>query len=614
MVLGVQVTACKSTTVSTSNSIQVNVLLPSGFSARSQVFNLYLVIDSTSDAGVFNAPVSQQTGMTDDGYSTTTEIANIDGDAPYEWLMSVSPSPFGAGGSSWQTYVAGSRTGALFRIVAGVQNNGTTKMAEGVAEIDSTGQSIQFGPSERIVTIQLVCLDATYCGGDGGTDAGTGDDAGTDAGVGVDGGTDAGADPNTGYDAGPLNGNPIALGDPQTGDINTFDLSADVAGNVAVAWTERPGVGGGSGVVRAAWTRVDAGWSAPLQIASWDGGQESLSIAAFDAGAAWIAWEDVGSAWVRRVNGFTSLATSAVLIVDGGNTTSLRLAASKTSGQTVLVYRTYNGADNSLYVKKNPQDGGSYGWGPPTLLELDNQGDARDPNVAMNSGGNYIVGWLSWATVDNVWGAYCGFGGGCSGGDGGKLLESSGNAATNPRVGIQDNNESVVVWIQPATGTQSIWSARYSGGMFGTSAQAWSATGINNLRFALGTSGGMGYATWEQGGGAYRLVYFLGSDLWSDAGVIAGPSSAPTTPDVAVDTSGNTLGLFVWVQGGAVRLTQINSSGYELISNARVSAETDGGVASPRVIGGPAGKAIILWRGLDGSRWNLYGNVVDISL
>jgi hypothetical protein len=65
--------------------------------------------------------------------------------------------------------------------------------------------------------------------------------------------------------------------------------------------------------------------------------------------------------------------------------------ATDASGNTTAVWLQYDGVVVNLWTNRRSASTGQ--WGTAALLELDNRGDARNPQVAMDAGGNAIVVW-----------------------------------------------------------------------------------------------------------------------------------------------------------------------------------------------------------------------------
>src|SRR5690606_34914802 len=100
------------------------------------------------------------------------------------------------------------------------------------------------------------------------------------------------------------------------------------------------------------------------------------------------------------------------------------------------------------------------GWGTATLIETDNTGPARNPQVAVDSAGNAIAVWQqSDGTRDSIWANRYVVG---TGWETATLIETDDTgAAESPQVAVDATGNAIAVWQQSDGSSSYIWASRY---------------------------------------------------------------------------------------------------------------------------------------------------------
>lgn len=231
-------------------------------------------------------------------------------------------------------------------------------------------------------------------------------------------------------------------------------------------------------------------------------------------------------------------------------TATLTTAIEGVSGETLDM------AETSAFRTRDGQ------WGEPELIEINDEGRAEAPPVALDPNGNAVA---VWSQLDDrgqhIWSNR--FTPTAGWGTAEPIETNDAGAARNPHVALDPNGNAVSVW-QQLDGTRfNIWANRFS------------------------PSGGWGAAELIETDDAGRAV----------------------APQVALDPNGNAVA--VWRQSDG---TRVNIWANRFTSSAGWSAaeqiETDnaGDARQPQVALDPNGYAVAVWRQSDGTRDNIWAN------
>jgi len=281
------------------------------------------------------------------------------------------------------------------------------------------------------------------------------------------------------------------------------------------------------------------------------------------------------------------------------------------SGNAIAVWVQHDGIRDSIYSNRYVV---GTGWGSATLIETDDSGDADYPQVAVDGSGNAMAVWHQfdgarfsiWSNryiVDTGWGTA-------------ELVETddSGNAES-PQVAVDDSGNAVVVWSQWGSTYSSIWSNRYVVGTGWGTAELIETDDVGDAYLPqVGIDGsGNAIAVWHQFDSTHSNIYsnrYVVGAGWDSAELIEiDDSGNAESPQVAVDDSGNAIA--VWFQSDGTH-TKIYSNRY-VVGEGWDSAElieTDdvGDAYLPQVFIGSSGDAMAVWSQWDDTRSNIWSN------
>ncbi len=286
--------------------------------------------------------------------------------------------------------------------------------------------------------------------------------------------------------------------------------------------------------------------------------------------------------------------TAALLPIDAASNAEWPQVALDDGGNAVAVWRQSDGNRWSIWAS---QYLGATGWSTARLLETDDAGDARWPQIAMDGAGNAVVVWSqsSGTSTSNVWAARLTG----SGWESAELLETDDVAdATEPQVAVDGAGNAVVVWSQCVDYSCVLQANRFVPPTGWTGAeQVGEGCGWHH-RVGLDASGN-GLAVWSDCGGPInvRASRFVAGAGWGPAELLELDDAGDAAfPELAVDAAGN--GATVWTQTDGT-LIRVRANHFAPVSGWRGAQVLGSAVAgdaeeNPQVAAGPGG-AMAVW-------------------
>jgi hypothetical protein len=374
----------------------------------------------------------------------------------------------------------------------------------------------------------------------------------------------------------------------------------------------------GSGNAVAVWEQIDAtgryniwanrytpsgGWGTATLIETNNAGNASSPQVAMDSsGNAVVLWAQSDGTrdniWANRYASAAEWEAATLIETDNAGGATNPQVAMDGSGNAFAVWQQSDGIRYNIWANRYTPSGG---WGTGTLIETNNAGDATNPQVAMDSSGNAIAVWSqSDGTYYNiVANRYT-----PSGGWGTATLIETNNAgnAGSPQVAMDSSGNAVVLWAQSDGTRYNIWANRYTpSGGWGTAVLIETDNGsVGNQQVAMDGSGNA-FAVWQQSDGTRYNIWanrYTPSGGWGTATLTETNNAGDATnPQVAMDSSGNTIA--VWSQSDGTRVNIVanrytSSGGW----GTAVLIETDnaGDAHDPRVAMDGSGNAVAVWQ------------------
>ncbi len=281
------------------------------------------------------------------------------------------------------------------------------------------------------------------------------------------------------------------------------------------------------------------------------------------------------------------------------------------SGNATAVWYQHDGTRNNILANRYVV---GVGWGIPTLIEVDNTGDALYPQVAVDGSGNAIAVWYQHdGTRNNIWSNryVAGVGWGTA-----ELIETDDSGhAYRPQVAFDGSGNAMAVWEHFDFTRSSIWSNRYVVGTGWGTAELIETENLGDALFPQVAVDGSGDATavWQQLDGVrYNIIsnrYVVGTG-WGTATLIETENlGSASTPQVAVDGSGYAMA--VWYQSDGAR-NNVWSNRYVVGTGwgtaTLIETDDSGNAIIPHVAVDGSGDAMAVWCQWDGTRTNIMSN------
>jgi predicted enzyme related to lactoylglutathione lyase len=278
-------------------------------------------------------------------------------------------------------------------------------------------------------------------------------------------------------------------------------------------------------------------------------------------------------------------------------------------GNAVAVWRQSDGTRFNIWSNRYTLGAN---WGTAVLIETEDDGDAEGPQVAMDATGHATAVWhQSDGMRENIWSnRYTASG---AWGAAEEIEDNTGNA-TEPQVAVDPGGNAVVVWQQSDGMRENIWSNRYTPSEGWSTQQPIETNNAGPARFpqvAVDASGNA-VAVWQQSDGMRENIWFNSytpTGGWGVAGLIEADDGDATAPQVAMDPAGNVVA--VWQQSDGSR-ENIWSNRYAVGDSwgtvERVDSRAQGSARNPQVAMDARGIAVAVWTQTDGGRDSIWSN------
>jgi hypothetical protein len=358
------------------------------------------------------------------------------------------------------------------------------------------------------------------------------------------------------------------------------------------------------------------GWQVATLVELDDAGSASYPQISFDAnGDAIAVWNQSDGTryniWSNRYTAAYGWGTLELIETDNTGDAVVPQISFDANGNALAVWRQYDGKRSNIWANHYAA---GVGWETAELIETDNAGDARNPQVSVDNDGNALAVWIqSDGTRYNIWSnRYLpGFGWGSA-----ELIETdNAGSADRPQISIDSNGNALAVWEQDDGLRRNIWSNFYTYGVgwgvaelieTDNSGSAYEAQiGVDSRGYAL--------AAWRIFNGSNNTVwanrYVPGSGWESPRMLQTDSSSNAGQVQIRVAPTGNALA--VWRQRGDSRNNiWANSYTADVGWGSAELIETDnaGDAQSPQISVDSNSNALAVWEQSDGTRDNIWSN------
>jgi hypothetical protein len=338
-------------------------------------------------------------------------------------------------------------------------------------------------------------------------------------------------------------------------------------------------------------------------------------VAMDSSGNAIAVWYQYDGNWssifANRYVAGTGWGTAKLIETNNAGDASQPQVAMDSSGNAIAVWYQYDGNWSSIFANRYVA---GTGWGTAELIETDNAGDAREPQIAVDSSGNAFAVWYQWdGTRYSIFASryLAGTGWGAV-----KLIETN-NAgdASQPQVAMDSSGNAIVVWEQSDGTRYNICANRYIAGTGWCSAKFIETDNAGDALYpqiAMDTSGNA-IAVWGQSDGTLNNIWanrYVAGTGWGTAKLIEkGNAGDALYPQIAMDSSGNAFAM--WMQSDGTRYNvwrnrYVAGTGWGTAELIETDNSWDAGYA--QVAMDSSGNAIAVWGQSDGIRMNIWAN------
>ncbi|WP_369600164.1 hypothetical protein AAIA72_09930 [Hahella sp. SMD15-11] len=381
-----------------------------------------------------------------------------------------------------------------------------------------------------------------------------------------------------------------------------------------IAVWEQYNAGQGITNIKSARYTVTTGWSAPELIETNDTGTAQFPQVAINAsGNAIAVWQQSDGVyfhiWASLYSPGSGWSTPERIESYNESHGKNPQIAMNDSGFAVAVWEQHDGSLDSIAA--NIYAPGS-GWGTAALIDGDNSNAAWDPDVAVDPDNNALVVWrhnnnTAPTTMTDIRAArYTSLGWSTP-----ELIETEDlGAAEKPHVALDDNGNGFAVWQQDDSSAINIMANRF------TKAGGWNPTAFTlessdqdaaSPQIAMSGEGNA-YVVWSQSNGSttniYANIYVSGIGWGSATPVQTNSTASGALPQVAVSGSGHAYA--VWQQNDApFTNSDIWSNRYVPGSGwetaEKLDVEDAGPAENPQISADGSGNAVAIWQQFNGS-------------
>jgi len=404
-------------------------------------------------------------------------------------------------------------------------------------------------------------------------------------------------------------------GSPAAIDINLINASyprvaVDQLGNAIAVWEQADGVRSNISANRYI---VGTGWGNSTLIENNDAGDAyNPQVAINQSGYAIAVWEQSdGTRSNISANRYivgTGWGTPTLIEADSTGDAYNPQVAVDQSGYAIAVWEQSDGTHSNIW--SNHYDVGT-GWGTPTLIEADSTGDAYNPQIAVDQTGNAVVVWEEFnGSRSNISANRYDIGRGW--GTSALIEIDDAGDAYNPQVAVNQTGYAVAVWEQSDGTRSNIWSNRYDVGTgWGTATlvETDNAGDARNPQVAFYQSSDA-IAVWEQSDGTRSSIWanrHVGDTGWGDPlSVETDNAENAYSPQVAANYVG--IAVVVWEQSDSTRSDIWANRYYALTgwgTSTLIETEDTGDASNPQVAVDPNGYSVAVWAQFNGTRNNI---------
>lgn len=284
------------------------------------------------------------------------------------------------------------------------------------------------------------------------------------------------------------------------------------------------------------------------------------------------------------------------------------------AGRALAVWEQFEDSRHKIWA--NRFDGTS--WEEAEIIETGTGGTASAPDVAINAGGQAFAVWTQFdGTRDNV--SVNRFDG--SAWETAEVIDvDDGGSSRAPQIAIDAAGRAIVVWAQFDGSWYRILARRFDGSNWGA-AELIEADNSGRLGDASAPqivldANGRALAVWEQFDGSRNNIWsnrFDGSAWGTPGRIQTDVASDASAPQIAINPDGQAFA--VWTQSDGTRdnIWANRFDGNAWGAAEQIETDNAGGASNPQIALNADGRAVAVWQQSDGARNNIWANRFDGS-
>jgi microcompartment protein CcmK/EutM len=324
-------------------------------------------------------------------------------------------------------------------------------------------------------------------------------------------------------------------------------VAVDGNGNAVIAWTRYDGANNRVQVRR----RTTSGSLSAVQTISAAGqSASSVHLAVDSSGNALVVWERYDGAHyriqARRRTAGGNLSSVQTLSAAGQNAFDPHVAMDS-SGNAVVVWRRYDGANDRIQVRRRTPSGAL-----SAVQTLSAAGrPAFGPQVAVDPAGNAVVSWERYDGADSRIQVRRRTASGNLSAV--QTLSATGQGASQSQVAVDKVGNAIVAWMVYDGAHYRVQVVRRTAGGALSEVKTLSAAGQDGIGPQLAVDGGgNAVVTWQQFDGAHARILARRRSTAGNLGEVQTLSAAghdAVGHEVAIDGSGNAVVTWQWHDG-----------------------------------------------------------------
>ena len=318
--------------------------------------------------------------------------------------------------------------------------------------------------------------------------------------------------------------------------------------------------------------------------------------------------------WANRYTAGIGWGTAALIETDDtGDAFDPRIAIDA-GGNALVVWVQDGGPRRSIVASRYTAAANT--WSTAVLIETDDTGSAWKPKIAIDANGNALAVWAQDDGTENSVFANRYTASSNTWGTAVAIETDNviGHSASEPQIAVDANGNALAVWAQSDGIRDSIWANRYTAGSgWGTAAliETDDAGAAYTPKIAIDATGNA-MAVWAQWDGTQTSIFanrYTAGTGWGTAAPIETDNALNAgTVQIAFDASGNAMA--VWVQGDGLSNVWANryTAGTGWGTATLIETDNAGSAASPQIAFDSTGNALAVWSQSDGARINIWAN------